>query len=459
MSPAAVAPDGAAVARRLRRHLLRGVPADAHHLLVAVSGGRDSVVLLHALRFLLPGRWQLTAAHYDHRMRPSSGADADWVAGLCRAWGIPLARGAAVEPPRSEADARSQRYAFLEQAADDLHADLILTAHHADDQAETVLFRLLRGTGLRGLGGIPARRGRILRPLLLFTRAGLHAYARARELRWREDPSNVDEAFARNRIRHSLLPALERARPGAVQNLARIARLARRMESAHAGAVAEALHRVVESRTDDGFALARERLLAYPLQVRARVLRHLFQELGGTLGYAATRAAVAFAGAGTSGTAIDLGGGALLRREFDSLMLVRPASGHAVAEAPLRIEAAETGAGTFVTGGQKYVARWAPAPPHAGSADTVSFDPSLLRFPLELRGWIPGDRIQLAYGGKKLKKLFQERRIGRSRRARLPVLVDGDARVLWIPGVARSTVAEQAAGTGFHIMVVDDVSF
>src|SRR5690606_8586295 len=137
-------------------------------VVVALSGGLDSVVLLHLLRFGTART--VCAAHFDHAMRSDSGADALWVSGLCRAWGVPLAAARAEDPPRSEAAARELRYAFLHAAAERFAADALATAHHADDQAETVLFRLARGTGLAGLAGIPARRGIIARPLLAFTR-------------------------------------------------------------------------------------------------------------------------------------------------------------------------------------------------------------------------------------------------------------------------------------------------
>ncbi|HSJ09603.1 MAG TPA: tRNA lysidine(34) synthetase TilS [Longimicrobiales bacterium] len=457
MSGAAAARHGAAVRRRLYRHLERStLLRDAPHLLVAVSGGVDSVALLHALRFGGTTH-RLTAAHFDHAMREGSANDAAWLRGLCTAWSIPLVCERARVPATSEAGARAQRYAFLEEAAGRLGADAIVTAHHADDQAETVLFRILRGSGWRGLAGIPARRGRIVRPMLRFTRADVRAYARASGLTWREDPSNAEHRFARNRIRHALLPALEAARPGAARDAVRLAALAARLETAWSKALSEVAADVVQGRTRDGFALARERLLAYHPHVRARVLRQLSEQLGCRLDRAATRTAVDFLSAGGSGGRIDLPGGVRLEREFGTVLLrsARAADGDDV---PLRIPSAEAARGTLVTGGQRFAARWGPAPLDAGAARTASFDPSSLRFPLELRGWRPGDRIQLAYGSKKVKKLFRERRVGRSLRTRIPVLVDAGGRVLWVPGHATARAVEGSAGTGFQIMVDDGIS-
>lgn len=411
-------------------------------VLVALSGGLDSVVLLHLLRF--PPTRDVLAAHFDHAMRAGSGLDAQWVRGLCHAWGVPLENARAEDPPQSEAAARDLRYAFLLAAAERVGADAVVTAHHADDQAETVLFRLARGTGLAGLAGIPVRRGILVRPLLGFTRAELVAYAAGSAIAWREDPSNRSLRFARNRIRHRVLPELEHARPGATRRIAHLAQSAAAAERAWRGIVAAAVKDVVEHAEDDRFVLARERLLAYDPHVRARVLRHLLDRLGSRPDRAGTRSAMTFINSGVSGGIVELPGGVRLEREFDRLNLrtLRQQPRHP--DVALRIADAGPGAGSFVAGGQKYVARWAPAGELARAGHAASFDPSSLRFPLELRAWQAGDRIRLAYGSKKLKRLFQERRMGRGRRASVPVLIDSAGAVLWAIGVARSS--EAAAG-------------
>jgi len=159
-------------------------------VLVALSGGLDSVVLLHLLRFgkgLPPVRLQ--AAHFDHRMRADSGSDAEWVKGLCQAWDVPLHLGLADAISASEEEAREKRYEFLLGVKDEVGARWLLTAHHADDQAETVLFRIFRGTGLPGLAGIPRRRSPgVFRPLLPFSREALEGYASCHGIRHRQDP-------------------------------------------------------------------------------------------------------------------------------------------------------------------------------------------------------------------------------------------------------------------------------
>ena len=443
----------ASLRARLDAHL-RETLSGRRRILVALSGGLDSVVLLHLLRFVSDR--DIVAAHFDHAMRAGSGADAQWVRGLCRAWDVPLEMGRAEDAPSSEAAARELRYAFLLAAAERAGADTVVTAHHADDQAETVLFRLARGTGLAGLAGIPVRRGIIVRPLLAFTRAELQSYAAATGLSWREDPSNRSLRFARNRIRHRVLPELERARPGATRRIARLAHAAASAERAWRSIVDAALQDVVEHDDERGIMLARERLLAYDPHVRARVLRHLLDRLGSRPDRAGTRSAMTFINSGASGGGVELAGGVRLEREFDRLSLRPVRTAPQQADVVLRIVDAGPGAGRFVAGGQKYAARWTPAGQGARAGHAASFDPSSLRFPLELRAWRAGDRIRLAYGSKKLKRLFQERRIGRGRRAALPVLSDSDGAVLWVVGVARSSDAPPpAAEPAFEITVMD----
>ena len=204
-------------------------------VLVALSGGLDSLVLLHLLRFEegLP-EMRLLAAHFDHRMCSSSGLDAEWVRGLCRAWAVPLHLGRAASIPTSEEEAREARYEFLLGSKDQGDASWLLTAHHADDQAETVLFRVFRGTGLSGLAGIPRRRPPgIFRPLLPFSRETLEGYASFHGIQPRLDPSNEDVSIPRNFLRHRVIPQVEGAvAGGARSSLQRLARLARENEEA-----------------------------------------------------------------------------------------------------------------------------------------------------------------------------------------------------------------------------------
>jgi tRNA(Ile)-lysidine synthase len=211
-----------------------GGPAPGDGVAVAVSGGADSLALLHALRVLAgPRSWRLAALTVDHGLRPGSAADAAFVADHAKALDLPT-RVLTLAPADLEAHraagpegaARAARYAALWPAADALGCHWLATGHTLDDQAETVLLQLLRGAGPDGLAGMSVRSGRLLRPLLDVRRAQTRACCAAAGLPWREDPTNATDTPLRNRVRRHLLPLLEDLRPGATTSLARTATLA-----------------------------------------------------------------------------------------------------------------------------------------------------------------------------------------------------------------------------------------
>jgi tRNA(Ile)-lysidine synthase len=231
--PSATTPlDDLALAVDAGAHDL-AIPDDAA-MVLAVSGGPDSMALLRgAVRLVETDvrRWRLTVAHLDHALRPDSADDARVVAGAAEDLGlrfeglrtdvVALARD---EGRSIEEAAREARYRFLDGIAPD--GVLIATAHTADDAAETVLLNLMRGSGLTGVRGIPARRGRVVRPLLDARRATLRALLDAAGIGYRLDPSNEDPTFLRNRVRNEVLPLLEAIRPGAADRIGRFSRLA-----------------------------------------------------------------------------------------------------------------------------------------------------------------------------------------------------------------------------------------
>jgi tRNA(Ile)-lysidine synthase len=201
----------APIVTRLQQAVSDVLPGESRALL-AVSGGIDSMVLLHAATATRPAE-SVVVATFDHASGPHSAAAANLVERTAMSAGVPvvIGRGAPVERP-TEAAWRDARLAFLRAAAAE-HRAVLCTAHTRDDQVETVLFRVLRGAGARGLAGL-ATSGEARRPLLAFTRAEVVDYARAAGVEWIDDPSNADPAFARNRIRQEILPALRAIAPG-----------------------------------------------------------------------------------------------------------------------------------------------------------------------------------------------------------------------------------------------------
>ena len=230
-------------------------------VVVAVSGGCDSVALLRAMTALKTGGvGRICAAHLNHQLRPAADEDERFVVELCRRLGVRCEVGrAAVDQlaARSgdgvEAAARTARYHFLEETAGRLGARFVATAHTADDQAETILHRILRGTGIRGLAGMPRSRplghATLIRPLLEVRREEMRAYLDALAQPYRHDPSNADLRFTRNRIRHQTMPQLRRQfNAGLTEALLRLGTLAGEAQAVADELVAERLDRLCDDR-------------------------------------------------------------------------------------------------------------------------------------------------------------------------------------------------------------------
>lgn len=306
-------------------------------LVVAVSGGMDSVALLDALvrirqRGKLP--MKLIVAHLNHMLRgEDSDGDEIFVRNLaaeheldCLTEQIAVADVAFDEKQNLEATARRLRYEFLERAAEQFAANLVCTAHTLDDQAETILMRMLRGTGAEGLAGVHEVRPlgqsvTLIRPLLGITREEVVAHCQNYGLEFRHDCSNDSTEFTRNRVRHELLPLLKSFNPRVNQTLIRLAELISDDESFLRQAAAEAL-----AETRQGAGLSIKRLMKHPLAIRKRVLRQWLSQIRGGLQrieavhLAAIERLIA---AGKSGRIIELPGGWQVRRKSGVLELVQ----------------------------------------------------------------------------------------------------------------------------------------
>jgi tRNA(Ile)-lysidine synthase len=277
-------------------------------LVAMLSGGRDSVCLLDlAVRLL--GAGAVAALHVNYGLRDDSDADEEHCAALCERLGVRLE----VERPRRpegpgnlQAWARDARYAAAARLAlaDD---GLIATGHTADDQVETILYRLASSPGRRALLGMRARDGRLVRPLLQFTREQTTAYCERRGLAWRDDPSNAETAYARNRVRHGLAAALADIHPAAAQNVLRTAELLRDE--------AEVLDALVAAELDGANgsprnAIELERLAELPPALRRLVVQQLADRAAGRPVAGAARHAEEVAALRRTGTAmLDLGSG------------------------------------------------------------------------------------------------------------------------------------------------------
>ena len=409
-------------------------------MLIAVSGGGDSMALLHLLAEVAPSRaLDLRAVHFDHGLRVGSAAEAETVRHWCEGLGVPCVVGRADDPGAGQASYRAARYAFLRAERRRAGADRVALAHQLDDHVETLLHRLVRGTGVRGLRGIPPRRGSFVRPLLAFGRAELRSELERRGVSWLTDPSNEDPGYTRSRIRHHLIPRLLPV-AGDIEGWVRLSLDAARADRGLEARAAAALGRIVafDPADEGGAQIARFRLAAYDRAVQARMLRILARNQGFDLSRGGTRSGVEFIRRGVSGGGVDLAEGLRLTREFDRLRL-GPTIGEPV-DRELEIGDRCPGEGRVRLGGRTYEVRWGSA----GRVDTsasrwwwsVELAADALVFPLRLRGPCPGDRIRTRAGTRKLKKLWSERRVPRSRRGQVPVLATADGTVVWVAGHA-----------------------
>lgn len=265
-----------------------GIVLQGKTVLTALSGGRDSMALLCALMELgAEEGFAVTAAHYNHHLRETAQRDEDFVRAFCAGRGLSLAVGggdvaafAREKGLSTEEAARTLRYRFLEETAEQVGADFIATAHHGQDNAETLLMNLLRGTGLRGLGGIPPVRGRIIRPFLAVSRETIDNYVKKTDLPYVEDETNAETVYTRNRLRHELLPLLDVLSPGSVERIALAASRFRQDEEYLDGQAKE----ILPSAGENGETWISGEMLnrTHPV-ISVRLLRLAAQRLGAEL--------------------------------------------------------------------------------------------------------------------------------------------------------------------------------
>ena len=404
-------------------------------VLCACSGGADSMALLHLLR----GRAGVTVlcAHFNHRLRGAESArDEAFVRNACDELGIAFFVGAADVSAYAAAHhmgleeaARTLRYAFLERTADAQGCEKIATAHHAEDNAETVLWNLVRGCGGRGLGGIAPVRGRFIRPMLRLTRPEIEEYLSRRGIPWVTDSSNALDDNPRNRIRHHVLPLLQAENSAAVAHICAAAELAW-ADDAYLSAEAERF--MVDFAR--GGALPVDAFLALPEPVGARVLR----SLGLSLQRRHVEAVYALCRSGAAHGAVDLPGGRI-RKEYGVLT---------AAEAPERALARREvpfGTTPLPELGME-ILRETPRKTDEihNSFNTFFFKNDSIRGMMFVARGNGGDTIRLPGRGctKTLKKLFQEAKLPPAQRACTPVLYDDDGVLaVWGFGVAERCAA------------------
>lgn len=424
-------------------------------VLVAVSGGPDSVALLTLFqRNAETLGISLQVAHLDHQIRRESSDDALFVARFCAELGVELITAAvdvvalAREAKEGlEAAGRRARRAFLLETAERYGCARIALGHHRGDQAETVLHRLLRGSGVSGLSAMALQQGPFVRPLLFFGREQLLAFLATQRLPYRVDESNRNLAFTRNRIRHELLPLMQRYNPRIEEHLVALSRRV---------SVEETFWREQESLglsaallpADGEVQLDRQALLALHPALRIRVLRRALEALRGDLQEISAEHLES------------LGALVVSERPQGDLHLPRAWIGRRYERLLLRPVAPELlppfaidipGPGSYELPGGGRLLFSIEVSGAQESRQVVEFSAASIAFPLKVRTFQPGDRFRPCGqgGAKKLKSFFIDAKIPREERVRIPLLLGPE--LLWVVGVRRCA-GYRPAGSGEKVL-------
>lgn len=416
------------------RELLKG----GERMVLAVSGGPDSLALLYSFtRLAHHYDLELHVAHFDHRLREGSDRDAAFVARQAKRLGLPATVRVAdsAEPiggMSPEEAARSRRLAFLGEVAGSVGATRIATGHTLDDQAETVLMRMLVGAGRRGLGGIPPRRWYYVRPLIDTRRTQVEAFCRALRLRPRIDPTNADPAYLRNQIRRETIPALEGSlNVRLIESLARLADIVRD-EDHYLDQRAAAL--AAPEPVEGGSRLAVSVLRELPPALQRRAIRLLARHEGPGIDHAHTEAVRALALGGRTGQELHLPGPLSARLEYGFLVVGHVSPSDVPAEPVALAVPGETDLPPWGFALRAWVAGNRPATLPDGRGVCV-LDADRVGLPLRVRRWRPGDRFRPLGmpGWKKVGDFFTDAKVPKARRAEVPLVVSHEG-IVWMVG-------------------------
>lgn len=432
---------------------LAGLAPDAP-VLLALSGGEDSCVLLDLLaEDARRNGFTLVAAHFNHKIRGEEAErDAEFCRALAESYNIPFTLGSADVPRLArehgtgiEEEARAQRYAFFESVMSERGIKLLATAHHAQDQAETVLLHVLRGSGIGGLRGIlPCRQfgsGYIVRPLLEAEKSDISRYAREHGLKFVTDSTNSDETYARNFLRSSVIPLLTELQPSLARSLARLAENAGQADS-----LIEEQTRELVKKT--GYPIPLSELSEVHIAVRARALSNAFEEFSGGSHLEKTHidALLALCENARPHSSVSLPSGMRGTVEQNAVVFAKELRTHAGACEDYCIPLAE---GTYspCEGVKIEISRVYGYGDKNKDKMTLCL-PSDLADGAILRPRREGDTVRVRGMTKSVKKLMNEKKLALGKRAVMPMLVR-DGEILWIPSVAISeSIAERHAAEG-----------
>lgn len=432
-------------------------------LLVGVSGGPDSIALLHGLHQLQKiGQWSLFVIHVNHGLRgEESDQDALFVRDFCQQRKIPcyirkvdVAAIVAQQGGNKQAIARQKRYEQFRLLAEELHIHKIMLAHHADDQAETILLHLLRGTGVSGLAGMRLKRRWkekwLIRPLLGVTREEIEQYCREQQLNPRHDSSNDMPIYTRNRVRHELLPQLETFNPNIRISLCQLAEIVQDEEEVWEEQVESALKDCLLSETPERFTISTDRFRRLSVALQRRlvklILNYLVKNGTSEITSETVEQVRRVMHHPHPSVQIDLPHGLRLYRQYEQgIFTYQKASLSAGTFSPTLLHipgithlSSTAGQIEAILTTQRWTEMNRPC-----ADDWMVFDADVLHFPLRARSRHSGDRMRCfgMNGSKAIKRLLMEAKIPVKEREAYPLIIDSYDQIIWVPGIRRSSIA------------------
>jgi tRNA(Ile)-lysidine synthase len=430
-------------------------------ILAGVSGGTDSTALLHILWSLnqqYQYGWKLHALHLNHGFRGQEACeDAEYVQSLCADWGVEchlFERDVSLYMKETGLGAqeasREIRYALYREVAERIGASKVALAHHGDDQVETVLFRMLRGTGIGGLAGIPQRRWlvenrvEVVRPLLSIFRQDLEAYCREAGLTPREDSSNATRKYLRNRLRLDVMPLFESINQRYREHILHLAHTAHIDENYLQNASKTALRLVILQQEMNRISIAGNKFQSCDLALQRRMIPLILSYLSRGTEWSSQHVEAVLRiihGEHPSAT-VHLPDGIVVQRVYERILFSR--GQRETKTAPFCYDLVVPGATRVWESGVTIHTAILSAPPDVTqlSAYEAVFDADRLTGKLHVRNRNPGDRVTLfgSHRRKKVKELLIDAKIPKMDRDRLPIVVDGDE-IIWVPGVRRAAHA------------------
>lgn len=435
------------------------------HIIIGVSGGADSICLFHILKSLQEEyNLNLTVAHINHGVRKEAKEDAKFVQSLCNKWEVPykehncnITQLSKQQKLSEEVVGRNERYSFFEEIRIKYSGDRIAVAHTMNDQAETMLMRLIRGSGITGLGGIMAKRDVVIRPLLSVTREDVEGYCRDNGLEFKEDATNKMNIYTRNKLRLQVLPILKKEfNPKVIETVSQAATHLQDTED-YLEIQTKIAYESVVTKYKNGYSLDIASLLSFHQVIRSRVIRMVIEKRKGSLkdiNYKNISDILELANK-QSGKSVDVGEGIVAIREHGYIRIIKRVK---VENYSLNLG---IGVNTLAECNKKIELKLldnSKSKQRYENTYTKNIDYDKINGSLKARNRRSGDKILLKNGSKKLKDFLIDEKVPKTSRDNIVVIAD-DTNVIWIVGYRLSSAYYTTDKTKHVLQIqVEDLS-